>query len=294
MSIDSEKTDEQAARVHTESKAGPPSAAGVLADASCDVDRTISHIHQLATQAAVGWKHKLFFDWKTYLPEIETLTENCLSQLENLIPADEVERTKLLTSITERRGKLPLETGITGEIVGICKQVLTFGAGGLALTLAFADKAQSFSVTVQKILAITGIFYLELVVVSLIVLILYLLQARFRFPFLYFSKIGNAWPWFYYASISRDVPRRSIQFGMARLKAVQLYAEDYLKFSERILKETTKDRIRAEIQQYFLLISYQGYVKQFSLRLASTFMYGFIGSTISAILLVMLTLMRWI
>jgi hypothetical protein len=154
--------------------------------------------------------------------------------------------------------------------------------------LAFIDKASKLSVPVQKYLAIAGIFYVELVIVSVLSLILYMLQARFRYPFLYFEKIGNARPWFYYASISSEVPRGAIQLSRSRLKANKLYAEDFIHFAEKLMDEDYNKKLRNEIQQYFLLMSYQGYVHQFSIRLANFFMYGFVGAFTSALIMFVL------
>lgn len=247
--------------------------------------RAINRIGEIAARQQPRSDWKKLFGWKQCIPEIEKETLACL---EKLLPANIETQRELLKIITERRNQLALESGITSEIVGICKQILAFGAGGLGLSLAFADKAQTFSVRIQQLLAISGIFYFELVIVSLIVLLLYLLQARFRYPFLYFEEIGNSWPWFYYASISKDVPRCSVQLPGASLRAITLYAEDLLKFSERVVTEDSESRLRAAIQQYFLLISYQGYVNQFSLRLVSVFMYGFAGTVASATILILL------
>ena len=231
--------------------------------------------------------------WKQYLDQIETVADTCVNGLltTTLSQASDDTKKELIEVVKDRRSKLPLSTGITDQIVGICQSLLAFGAGGLALSLAFIDKASTLSVPVQKYLAIAGIFYVELVVVSILALILYMIQARFRYPSVYFKKIGNAWPWFYYASISPDVPRGPIQPSRQRLKATVLYAKDFIQFTRKVLNEGYPERLRNEIQQYFLLMSFQGYVNQFSLRLANFFMYGFTGAFIS--MLIMFVLVRF-
>ena len=60
---------------------------------------------------------------------------------------------------------------------------------------------------------------------------------------------------------------------------------DFVRFAHRNLSETPVQRLRAELQQYFLLMSYQGYSNQFALHLAAIFYYGFAASLISSILL---------
>jgi hypothetical protein len=228
--------------------------------------------------------------WKDHLSNIEATADSCINDLLTNTLCSETAETKKewLAVIENRRGKMSSSTGITDQIIGICQSVLAFGAGGLGLTLAFIDKASKLSVPVQKYLAIAGIFYVEIVIVSVLSLILYLLQARFRYPFLYMNKIGNAWPWFYYASLSPDVPRKAVQLSRKRLIASKLYAQDFVKFASKALNEDYNQRLRNELQQYFLLMSYQGYIHQFSLRLANLFIYGFSGSFMAAVIMVLL------
>jgi hypothetical protein len=248
-------------------------------------------INQIEDTVGRGQKELWWFSvdgWKSYLPEIDKAARDCVDRLLTAIPTDPTAKTTLLDTVKERREKIPLSTGITDQIIGICQSLLSFGAGGLALSLAFIDKASKLSIPVQKYLAIAGIFYVELVIISILSLILYMLQARFRFPFLYFEKIGNAWPWFYYASISADVPRGPVQLSRARLNGSALYAKDFVRFTEKVLDEDYKKKLRNEIQQYFLLMSYQAYVNQFSLRLANFFMYGFVGAFITAVIMLLL------
>jgi hypothetical protein len=183
--------------------------------------------------------------------------------------------------IRYRREKVPLRTGITDQILGICQQVLAFGAAGLALAIGFLDKVRAFSVPVQKVLAVGGIFYAELTALSLAVLVWYMFQAHFRYPFLYFKKIGNAGPYFYYASIS-PVPRRPVQFAKARFAAASSYAKDLVRFTRSSFSETEEQQLRNEFQQYFLLMAYSGYIQQFSQRLTNLFFYGFVGAVASA------------
>lgn len=248
-------------------------------------------VTQIENVANAGRRKLSWFSingWKADLPEIERAANDAVDNLLATLQGKDTAKNALLEVVKDRRGKIPLSTGITDQIIGICQSLLAFGAGGLALSLAFIDKASKLSVPVQKYLAIAGIFYVELVIVSVLTLILYMLQARFRFPFLYFSKSGNAWPWFYYASINPDVPRGAVQFARKRLKASELYAQDLVKFTQRVLEEDDTRRLRNEIQQYFLLMSYQGYVNQFSLRLANLFMYGFVGAFIAALIMLLL------
>lgn len=158
----------------------------------------------------IGWA-----DYKELFNDIETRSDKFLYDLARL-PSDSL---KLTERIRKRRLNLSPSSEITDAVVGICQQILAFGAAGLGLSLGFADKLRLLNPGLQKAITIAGIVYFELMLVSLLVLIWYLLQAHFRYPFLSFKLIGNTWPSFYYGSISSDVPRsRSNCLGRATLR----------------------------------------------------------------------------
>jgi hypothetical protein len=214
--------------------------------------------------------------WRQSLPQIENVADSALCGLLATFPDENVEA--IINVIKVRRQQLPLSSSTGAQITSLCGQLLAFGAAGLALAVGFADKIASLPQPLRHVLFLLGIFYALLVIVSLIVIFIYLLQATFRYPYLYFDKIGNAWPSFYYASISLKVSRQPVQFPRQQLRAAGLYAEDLLSFAQKCVNETPKERLRNELQQYFLLIAYQAYSHQFSLRLGNTFIYGLVGA----------------
>lgn len=220
-------------------------------------------------------------DYPSLFAGIENAAEEFLAQATD----SATDPDSVIERIRKRRSFLSLASDINTEVVGVCKQVLAFGAAGLALSIGFADKLAVLAVGLQKAIVIAGIVYSELVLVSLVVLFFYLLQARFRYPFLSFERIGNTWPWFYYASISSEVPRTPLQTPGQRLLAARLYATDLVRFANKALAETKKEELRIEIQQYFLLLAYQGYVHQFSLRLTNIFFCGVAGSIFTGLVL---------
>jgi hypothetical protein len=220
-------------------------------------------------------------DYVSLFADIENSAETFLID----ITESATDPNSLTERIRKRRSALSLASDINTEVVGICKQVLAFGAAGLGLSLGFADKLALLSVGLQKAIVIAGIVYFELVLVSLLVLFFYLLQARFRYPFLSFERIGNTWPWFYYASVSPEVPRVPLQAPRQRFLAARLYAKDLVRFASKAVAETDKEELRVEIQQYFLLLAYQGYVHQFSLRLTNTFFCGVAGAISTGLVL---------
>jgi hypothetical protein len=193
---------------------------------------------------------------------------------------------ELARVLAERRSRLDLATSSKESIVGTCQQILAFGTAGLALSVPFLSEAQKLSQDAKRLLGIAGTSALELVAVSLIVLLVHVWQTRFRYPFLEFESIGNAPAYFYYAAISSATPRREFQTSKDRIKGAALYATDLLKFAKWNLNLDGRQELRTELQQYFLLLSYQGYVNQFSLRLTNLFFYGFLGTILAFIVLV--------
>src|SRR5712691_11128097 len=105
--------------------------------------------------------------WSALFSSIEDELDTSLNAAIAKIPEKDIDT--IVQTIKARREKLPLSTGITDRILGICQQILAFGAAGLALTVGFLDKLRGFSVPIQKLLAVVGILYLELVLLSLLV-----------------------------------------------------------------------------------------------------------------------------
>jgi hypothetical protein len=226
----------------------------------------------------------------TYINRLEDIVDPYIDTI--LIKLNGKNAPDLIELIRKRRTALFLSSGMKPEILGICKQVLSFGVAGLALSLGFADRFRYLPPAVQRAIIIGGIFYIDMLIVSLLVLIVYTLQARFRYPFLYFDRIGNTWAAFYYGSISSDVPRRAIQFRRDRLKGATRYAQDFLRFADKVVQETERETLRAELQQYFLLLAYSGYAHQFSLRLGNWFVYGIGWSVCTSCVLVGMAVLR--
>lgn len=243
------------------------------------ISQAIGQIDRVAAaiMPTLGWWSS---GWPSEFVQVEEIVDSFLTQ--RIKTAGD--RTKLMEVVKARRDKLSLSSGITTPIIGICQQILAFGGAGVALTIGFIDKVRHFDPVIQKVLAVVGIFYAELIVLSLVVLLIYMLQARFRYPSIYFERIGNAWPFFYYASIT-PVSRNPLQGSRTRFEASVNYAKDLVRFSDKVLSENEEDRCRAELQQYFLLVSYQAYVHQFAVRLAALFMYGFIAAVATALVM---------
>lgn len=205
---------------------------------------TIAAIESVAAATSIGWTRG---SWTTQIAELERQADEYVSQVvhEFVASVESKDVDDLITRIRERRKNLSLSSSSQEQILGISKQILAFGGAGLAASIAVvSSKAMVGGTTIQTILALVGIFYLDLVIVSLIVLTMYLLQSRYRYPFLYFSKIGNTWPGFYYASISNEVPRNALATQTQQFRGARLYAEDFAYFAYHNLSETLEERLR--------------------------------------------------
>ena len=250
------------------------------------LDEVIAEIEEQAEQASSELSWFSLQAVRRAVAPMESTVDALLTRLVNGVPESGLDA--LITKIKERRRNLPLTSEIYTEVVGVSKQILTFGAAGFAFSLGFADKVSLLPANVQRWIVILGIFYLELLATSIFVLLLYILQARYRYPFLEFAKIGNTWPFFYYSSISDETPRWPIDTAGMRMRAATLYAKDLTKFADRVISEQPREQLRVELQQYFLLIAFMGYVHQFSIRLTNTFLYGLTGSMTSLLVLIVL------
>lgn len=232
------------------------------------------------------------------LAKIEQDAEQAIeSELAKLKPE---ELAALAVSLRERRKQVTTGAAYANEVVATSKQILTFGGAGIGLAAAFSRELATLPPALLAIIASAALFYLNLIALSLYTLFSYLWQARFRYPFLYFTKIGNTIPNFYYSAISASTPRHTFQTADEKLEAARLYAMDLKAFLSYMIPPRAEDEkpvadtaaklwiegnaraVRDELQQYFLLLAYQGYVNQYEVRLTNQFLYGLVSSAISA------------
>jgi hypothetical protein len=181
--------------------------------------------------------------------------------------------------IADRRDRLDLTSGITDEIIGISKRVLGFGVAGGGLVLAFYGNV-GVNIYQNQYLISLAVFLSEISLSSLIVLIMHIYYQRYRYPFLRSREIGNAWQYYYYSALEDESIRHIAKMPSSDKEMMQ-YMKNYIKFFDRIKSESEKQKLRGEIQQYFLLLYYQAYSNQFTIRLTNTFIYGFTASLIS-------------
>jgi hypothetical protein len=241
------------------------------------------------------------------LDEIEDSANSEIDALLRTLPKEELD--ELLTTIRARRGLLSVGAAYGNEVVATAKQILAFGGAGIGLAAAFVQKLAEVPPSILKGVAVVALFYGNLILLSLYIIFSFAWQARFRYPFLYFTRIGNTVPFFYYQAISPETPRSMFQSGATKETAARLYAGDFVRFvryhisslisdqdvsNDQVVDTSRKDSarleakrrvVRDEIQQYFLILSYQGYVNQYEVRMNNDFLYGLIGATVGAVAL---------
>ena len=187
--------------------------------------------------------------------------------------------------MVERRKSLSVKPEFTSEVVGICKQILAFGATLLGLIIAFFPRLTELSEFWRSILGLTTLLTLDLTVVSLLVLVWFFIQARSRYPFLYLQKLGNAPPFFYYETLNRRRPYSPLPSALGVFSGNKYYLTDLKKFSQTLVEEAQDPLLRArhELQQYYLLIVYQGYLDQYEMQLVHIFVYGSLASIVASV-----------
>lgn len=205
------------------------------------------------------------------LTELEEKVSNEIDDLLSQMHVRDLE--SVLQTLRERRSQLPIQPEFTPEVVGISKQILAFGAAGIGLVVAFAPRLTELSDVWLKSLSIVGLVYLNLMVSSLLVLGWFFIQARSRYPFLFLRKLGNTIPLFYYETLDRETRWKPVYGNHHLLKANEAYVRSLKSFIEYSLGEDLRKRTRNELQQYFLLIVYQGYLDQYELQLVNLFLY---------------------
>lgn len=237
----------------------------------------------------VGWKY--WFDEARYSTLLQAIEERADEEIGRLLAANDLdsqegkERLKeLLERLRARRQILHINPQFTPDVVGVCRQILAFGAAGLAVSVAFSSRIPDLPDVWLRVLTITALAYVNLTATSLYVLALFFAQARTRYPFLYLSRLGNAVPFFYYQTLNRRRTYRFVHTPRGVASANACYVNDLVRFTEYTLNEDLRQQVRNELQQYYLLIVYQGYLDQFELTLVHSFMISSAAGIVAAVL----------
>lgn len=217
---------------------------------------------------------------------MEKLEERVNAEIEGIINGkDDKAIDAILERIKDRRSSLHIQPEFTHLVVTISGQILAFGSAGLGLMIAFSNKIPAFTDYWKEIVSLLGLFYIDLVLIALVVLLWFLIQSRIRYPFLYLKHLGNTVPYYYYETLSRRRSWKPLQLPADTMISNIYYLKDLRKYVKYAVSENKKQQLKVELQQFYLLINYQGYLDQFEMQLEHIFLYGLFGSLASVLTL---------
>ena len=128
-------------------------------------------------------------------------------------------------------------------------------------------------ITALKIIPLIKLpIYIVLIVmvgISIIKLIEFIAQSRFRYPFLKISEYSNRWKWFYYGNKHIiDISENPFRLTIPRIKKDNFhYLEGFKLFVENYHQETIDKEISDNLSQCYLLVVHNYYKNRFYLRL---------------------------
>lgn len=220
---------------------------------------------------------------------LERRTERLIERQLARFSSDTEEGKKILVAFvdrsSERRKNLHIKPEFTPQVVAVCQQILSFGMAGLGLVVAFWAKLVDIAPFWQAVIKTASVISLNLTAVSFFVLVWFFVQARSRYPFLFLERLGNATPFFYYETLSRRWHYRPLSTTYQILEANRRYLSDFGTFAQKLVDEDKSllQRAKYELQQYYLLIVYQGFLDQFEMQLEHIFLYGSVAGVLSAV-----------
>lgn len=192
-----------------------------------------------------------------------------------------------INRISERRKNLQVKPEFTPQVVGVCQQILAFGIAGLGLVVAFGARIADAAPFWQSVIKAGFLLSLNLTVIAFLVLVWFFVQARTRYPFLFLERLGNAPPFFYYETLRRTWRYNPLPTLREVFRANCNYLKDLESFAKKLVDEDQDPLKRAkyELQQYFLLIVYQGYLDQYEMQLEHLFLYGSVSGALSILVI---------
>jgi len=162
-------------------------------------------------------------------------------------------------SYTEGKRKAALEIGLA---------FLTFSA---ALGLLLVQFSQDW-------LSVLLPFIVSLSLVGLFELSLYILQERFKRPFI---ETAKTWRWFYHYCIDPELPVGPLLSSEKRKRSIEGYLTGLYKYTTNTLKTTPITMLRQDIEQLFILLTTERLKNEFLKQQQGVLFYGVIASSIS-------------
>ena len=118
-------------------------------------------------------------------------------------------------------------------------------------------------------------FLLVLFVWSLYIFITVARQVSFWYPFI---DVANTWRWFYLYCVPSKLPFKTNLKQHEKAASRQLYLEGLLKYAKRTMELSGRKQLQQNIEQLYLLLTYEGYLDQFAMdinkKLARGILFG--------------------
>ena len=228
-------------------------------------------------------------DFAALQDRIERYAERQINKQLHRFPSGSDEEKRhfeaFIDRLSDRRKNLHIKPEFTPQVVGVCQQILAFGIAGLGLVVAFGTRLGDVAPFWQSVIKAACLIALNLTAISFFVLVWFFVQARSRYPFLFLERLGNAPPFFYYETLSRSWRFRPLSRAPGIFKANRNYLSDLSSFAKKLVDEDQDpiQRARYELQQYYLLIVYQGYLDQYEMQLEHIFLYCSVSGVLSAL-----------
>lgn len=186
----------------------------------------------------------------------------------------------LIEKIRKRRALLAIKPEFTPEVVGIAKQIIAFGGAGFGFVITFGHSIPS---NLGPLTVGLALLYVNITLVSMLVLVWFFLQARTRYPWLYLERLGNSEQYFYYSAVPTTYKYKPLFTSRQLAKSLDVYLQNLSRFAGVAVKESKVDELKSELMQYHLLVFYQGYLDQYEQQLTHLALYGFLASALCAV-----------
>lgn len=200
-----------------------------------------------AKESLVGFydelTNKFGKQYEVEIKEIEDKVDVYINQLLSNLPVSDKE--ELLKMILDRRKLIDVSPAYKNEVVAISKQILAFGGAGVVLGATFVKEILNLPDAVLKVGGFFVLFYFDLIILSLYTLFIFLWQSRFRYPFLYLSKIGNTTPYFYYKANLPGTSYDFFQSSLTKKKAIDIYKNGLETFTKYLIDSLSETILKA-------------------------------------------------
>jgi hypothetical protein len=171
-------------------------------------------------------------------------------------------------------------------------QIIGFVLVVFSLVLTGLDKSSGLSASVLVVILSVGLSLSVAVAGALIVILMYFAQARFRYPFIYYRQLGNAWRWFYYGNVKANTPEGEFFYRNKEYQQTfaQNYASDLERYASRYVNDSPPEQILEDLRQLFLLNEHDRYKQRFKSHMVHACLYtacaaitAFVGGIIGSL-----------